>query len=238
MYEKSFDLRNERQSEVKRYSLPDKNVISFDENSEIRQRNEQCRQGLHEAGIELPVEIQGCGASNFETREFTVGYPKGDIFASWAVTIHELGHLRQAERHGYKKLEDIPENMDTETDAWETGWKITEKFAPKILENLEKQFQKVKTSGLLNSHLDFMHFFDYFKKMNILLHKACERIPKNIDPFSEESGRLLAEEIKKDDELLDFFIHQEQWKVGEIIDQEEVERYIKMVAERIAEEVY
>jgi len=237
MHEKLSDFKKEQQAEAKRYILPEKNIIALDENSVIRQRNKRYRRGLHEAGIELPVEIQGSGISDPETREFKVCYPKGDVFASWAITVHELGHLRQAERHGYEKQEDIPENVDTEIDAWEIGLKRIKKFAPEVLGDLEKQFQEAKASGLLGSFTDFMRFFNYFKKMCISLRDAHEKVPENIEPLSEELGRLTAEEIKKDDEFLEFFTHQEKWKTGKIINQEEVERCIKIVAEKIAEEI-
>lgn len=238
MPERFKEIKQEQLEGNKKYILPDKNIIALDENSEIRKKNEKFRSGLQTTGIDIPMEIQGSGLTNPETREFSVAYPKGDVFASWAVTIHELGHLRQAERLGYKKSDDIPNNIDTETDASEKGWESIKQYSPEILENLNNQFQKAKTEEKLKTFTDFVSFYNYIMEKGKLLADAQKKLPDNIDPLSEESGKFLAEEIYKSPELLDFFKHQERWKTGVIINQEEVEKYIRQTSGKIAEEVF
>jgi hypothetical protein len=87
----------EQQEQVKKWTLPEENIIPLDINSEKRQENKKAFEGLAEVGINWPVEIQGGGKNLYKEREFQVLYPVGDVFASFVDTIHELGHLREKE---------------------------------------------------------------------------------------------------------------------------------------------
>ncbi len=53
--------------------------------------------GERKKSLGWPVEIQGTGKLKEGTKDFEVYYPLGDIFLSFGVIIHELGHLRQEE---------------------------------------------------------------------------------------------------------------------------------------------
>jgi len=226
------DVRPER-----KYRLPDENIIVLDKDSKIRQRNLLCRQGLSEGGIDWPVEIQGGGLTDPKAKEFTVAYPQGDFFASWAVTIHELGHLRQPERHGKNTLDEIPEEIDTENDAWELGRKRFREFAPEVLEDLERKFREEKEKGKLGLFLNFSNFLDYFKEQMTATAQITGNLPEDIDPFSKEAGLIMAKKIKLSQELWDFYTNQAKWKVGENIDKKEVENAIKKIAKKVAEEI-
>src|SRR6056297_952984 len=98
---------NQFEQPEQKYKLPEENLVALDENSELRKNKEGAFEELRKRGLEWPVEIQGSGLYDPESGEFSVYYPLGGKFASWAVTIHELGHLRQAERYGKSKVEEL-----------------------------------------------------------------------------------------------------------------------------------
>lgn len=242
------ELKIEQQEKEKKYELPESNIIACGGDSEIRKKNKDYFKGLKEEDIEWPSEIQGGGISDYEKKEFKVWYPKGDVFLSFVVTIHELGHLRQGEtdkRFSKKNLgapnpnEQKAEKFgdEIEEDAWERGWERAKKYCPEELKIIEEKFKQYKQKGQLGEYKDFEDFYKYNLKIASIMWKFNDSI-KNQENPSAEDGKILGKLIKGNKLTKEFFTEQEKWRIGEIIDKDFAEGFIKKAAEKIAEEEY
>jgi hypothetical protein len=232
-----------------KYTLPQENIICLDENSEIRQREKELFLGLKDEGIDWPVEIQGSGRSDFDNKTFKVFYPKGDLFTSLAVTIHELGHLRQGEadqRFLLKALgapitetsRELEVTRDTEHDAWQRGLMRTKKYCAEFFSQIEKKFKKYKKQGCLTEFENFESFINQVMKACLKVNELNELVEQETQEEGREKGRKLGRRLKSDELTNHFFTKPENWRVGEIVDQEEIEKFIRKMAENIAEENY
>ncbi|SRR6056297_141489 len=219
------------------YTLPEDNLTALEEDSEIRKKNRDSFEGLKKEGIDWPLELQGEGRCDAEKREFLVSYPVGDKFASWAVVIHELGHLRQAGKYGREKLEEVEENnKDLEEEAWTEGWKKAREYCPEEIKELEKEFKNLGEQGKLSDFNSWGEYFEYIKEVSLKISKAAENLSSDIEPESEEYGREFVQELKKDPKVKKFLTEPENWKVDKKIDQKRAEAFIKKIARNIAQE--
>ena len=223
----------EQKEQEKKYTLLEENLIPLDINSEKRQENKKAFEGLSEEGINWPVEIQGGGKTDYKEKELKVLYPVGDIFASFVVTIHELGHLRE------KEVKEDRDRLEEEESAWQRGIERINDYAPEVLEYLEENFQKFKQKGELEKFNNFSEFYEYFHQVLIEANKIIEIfIKKKTDFSSFEFGKEFGKKLKNNKLINEFFSRQNVWKVGEKVDQKKIEGFIKKMAEKIAEEKY
>jgi hypothetical protein len=226
---------NQFEQPEQKYKLPEENLVALDENSELRKNKEEVFEELRKRGLEWPVEIQGSGLYDPESGEFSVYYPLGDKFASWAVTIHELGHLRQAERYGKSKVEELEQPYsELERNAWEAGWEKAGEYQPEILEGLQNDFQKAKQEGKLERFSSFYDYFNYIRDLSIRVSKIASELPNDME--EGEYGRKMAKMIKQDPELEEFFSDHNKWRVDEAVDKKKIESFIKEIAEKIGRE--
>lgn len=228
--------------EKQRYTLPPENIILLGEGSDIRKRGKEWFEGLQEESITWPIEIQGSGTSDYETKEFRVCYPEGDIFLSSAITIHELGHLRQGEineRFAEKCLgspEPQPNSAShykTEQDAWHRGLWRTQKYWPQYLDWLEERFCHFKQQGQFSSFGNFQEFYQYATEVGLKMTEFFDSLPETDDV---EKGRLLGKLIRSEEITNEFFTHQEVWRSGETVDKGRIENFIQRIAQETANE--
>ncbi|MBU1037255.1 hypothetical protein KKF32_04505 [Patescibacteria group bacterium] len=241
-----MSLEKQEYWEIK-YKLPPENIVCLDENSEVRQRFRDYFLGLSDEGIDWPMEMQGGGISDYKTKEFEVYYPKGDLFISFAFTLHELGHLRQGEidkRFSVKTLgapkpeleDDLEFHSETEEDAWQRGLIRAKKYCPEFLDEIEIRFKKHKEQSKLKDFENFESFFNYLVRVGLKITEFSDM--KECKEETRQAGRKLGQYLKSDGLTNTFFTKPKRWRVGEIIDQEKIESFIKTMAEKIAEESY
>lgn len=236
----------------KKYSLPDQNLVALDADSTVRQDKAAYFETLAEEGIVWPVEIQGGGRSDFQKKEFRLSYPVGDLFLSTAVTIHELGHLRQGEIDPRFAVEELgaphPQEMDeiknhtvTEQDAFQRGWERVKAYAPEALTSLETKFAAHKEGGKLQDFDNFTAYYDYIVSISLKMTDFMDELE-----FGREENEIkqriiaktLAQQIKSHESTNTFFTQPQSWKCGELLDKPTTEHLIKKVINRIAEERY
>lgn len=234
---------------MNKYKLPDGNIIALDENSEIRIKNKDYYKGLKEEGINWPVEIQGTGQSDFEKKEFKVWYPAGDVFMSFAITIHELGHLRQGEiddrftvkelgSPNPKELGETELHNEIEVDAWQRGLERAKKYCGGEWDKMDNKFQEYKKQGKYSNFNNYEEFFKYISEAALTITKFNDEFEDNEELSEIEKGRILGKMIKKDSLVNEFFTKQEKWRTGEKINKDFAEGFIKKAAVGIAEEEY
>lgn len=234
-----------------KYTLPPDNVIALDENSEIRQKKKDYFLGLADEGMNWPVEIQGGGQSDYEKREFKIHYPVGDVFLSTAVTIHELGHLRQGEidKRFAAEVLGAPEtsimgeleyHRETEEDAWQRGLARVKQYCPEFLQKIELKFKRHKETGQLDEFESFGSFFDHVVKMGLRVTELSDQAEQEVGNVDDErqKGHILARYLKSDEIVNTFFSQPKKWRFGEMIDRKEMESFIRRMAEKVAEEEY
>lgn len=234
---------------IKKYELPERNIIELDENSIIRKRNVDYYMGLKEQGIDWPVEIQGGGRSCYEKKEFEVAYPVGDVFLSFSVMLHELGHLRQGEINPLfadeelgspapTKLGETEFHPDTEQDAWQRGMKRLKEYCPDFFKLIDNKFQQYKKSGKFSNFKNFEEFYNYVISVSLRVTSFNDELEDDKTITNMEKGRIFGKIIKKDELTNDFFTNQEQWRTGEKADKNIFKEFVKKMAEKIAEEIY
>lgn len=242
-------IKIEQQEIEKKYELPEGNIIACNEDSEIRKKHKNYFVGLKDEGIEWPVEIQGTGFSDFKKKEFKVWYPEGDIFLSFAITIHELGHLRQGEidkdfateglGSSEQKLKDEEVNHSkSEKDAWQRGLDRAKKYCPEECQKIEEKFQEYKNKGKFKEYENFEEFFNYIIEMGLKITEFNDKVELPNEEDKRKKGRLIGKMIKENKLTNNFFIKQEKWRAGEKIDKDFAESFINKAAEKIAEEQY
>lgn len=245
---KEPELKIEQKEKEKKYELPEGNIVALDENSEIRKRNENYYKGLKEEGVVWPVEIQGGGLSDYEKKEFKIWYPVGDIFVSFNVAIHELGHLRQGEINenfskknlgapnpDEKKAKEFDDEI--EEDAWQRGWERAKKYCPEELKIIEDKFQEYKRQGKFSEFNNYEDFYKHDLKVASVMWKFNDIINDPQNPSFEE-GKMMGKLIKGNKLTNEFFTQQDNWRTGEKIDRDFTESFIKKAAEKIVEEEY
>lgn len=234
---------------LKKYTLPEENIIELDENSVIRKKHADYFTGLADEGIIWPVEIQGTGKSDFKTKKFIIYYPVGDIFLSSAVIFHELGHLRQGEANksitaeslgspNPRESEETEGHDESEQDAYRRGYARAEKYGPEYLRLLEKKFQQYKKRGKFEKFKSFNDFYEYVVKVGLKITNFNDEYEKNKKLINRKKGRVLGRMIKADRLTNDFFTNQEAWRCGEKVDRDLAKQFVKKMAECIADEKY
>lgn len=242
-------IKLEQKEIAHEYTLPNKNIISCGYDSEIRKENKEYFIGLLEEGIDWPVEIQGSGESDYNKKEFKVWYPAGDIFLSSAVTIHELGHLRQGEIDerfadevlGAPKFKKGSENInyhDCEKDAWQRGLSRVKKYCSENLLSIEEKFQEYKKKGKFKEYNNFEDFFNHIVKIGLKITEFNDRVEDSSKDNKKVKGKLIGKMIKEDNLTNRFFTQQDEWRTGEIVDKGTTEDFIKKVAKKVAKEKY
>lgn len=115
--------------------------------------------------FDWPVELNGKGESDREHGTMLLRYPRGDVFLSYATTIHELGHLRQHEQNPALQAHDekqTPENLKAEeADAWARGWQRF--LRTDAAASLERHFQEKRRQGQLARFSSFAEMFNWVR---------------------------------------------------------------------------
>ncbi len=192
--------------------------------------------GAKKKALDWPLEVQGYGNFDAEKNSFEIQYPSGDIFLSWAVILHELGHLRQEEFNSEiaeaKKQGRGAYMLAKEKDAYQRGWARAEKYFPEQLALLEKKFQDYKQQGKLEN---FSSFFDFYKFLqnSLKINKAINSVPKAANYLEQEKQEIQA--LKKAG-VDKFFQEIKASRVGEKIDPSSAEEFIKRIVEKISQE--
>ena len=216
----------ERKDAVLRYNLPPDNIIAQDENTEIRKKNKNLFLGLADEDIDWPAELQGSGRSDYDKKEFKIHYPTGDIFLSVAVTIHELGHLRQGEIDprfasevlGAPKIspmDELASNQETEEDAWRRGLARAKQYCPEFMQEIEAKFKQHKEAGRLVKFENFEIFFNHVVAIGLKVSELTGKAEQEMNGVEDErrEGQILGRYLK-------------------------IENFIKKVTENIALEKY
>jgi hypothetical protein len=174
-----------------------------------------------------PLEVQGTGRILEDGKNFEVRYPSGDLFYSWAVIIHELGHLRQDElnQNIANEPDEFIRNLKKEKDAFARGLDRVKKYSPDILKKLDDEFKKFKAAGKIPDFDSFSDLFDDFH--NIVRINEALGLEENDDIKFEKLKAINIE---------DFFRRIENNKIGIKINTKEAEQAILMVATEIAKE--
>jgi hypothetical protein len=153
--------RNEQPDILKdseNYSLGKTTIEAITNESELPKKLKQ---------LDWPLELQGAGkTTSEENKEFKLKFPVGDIFLSYATTIHELGHLRQESLNSsLKNISNTHEVLYAqEQDAWERGWNRFITANPDLIETLNKKFEAYKSQGKLEFD-SFKELYNWIKQM-------------------------------------------------------------------------
>ncbi|MCX6792834.1 MAG: hypothetical protein NTY12_02315 [Candidatus Falkowbacteria bacterium] len=177
--------------------------------------------------LDWPLEVQGTGRLLEDNKNFEIRYPKGDMFYSWAVVFHELGHLLQDKLSLKIKIEenDQTKAILKEEDAFVRGLGRVQKYCPDILEVLDERFNYYKKQGKLPSFNSFTELYkDFFKII---------KINETLNVLKEGESELEALEKVN---IQSFFNDIEDNKVGVTIDEEEVELVVLKVVDKLIEE--
>ncbi len=221
------------------YSLPDENIISLDANSKLLNKLPESLKKLP-----WPMEIQGYCHTDKDKKEITIRYPEGDLFLSFLVTVHELGHLNQSEifpeLHPERQINDYDGanlNKIREKDAWGRGVKRLKEFAPEALDEMREKFLEYKNNGKFRKFDNFddyisslVHIFDKISDFYIDYYKGEDQKEKN-----EDSATFVAERIKRSD-VYDFFENIEEYRCGDKIDKQFIFNYIKTISNKVLSE--
>lgn len=184
-----------------------------------------------------PVELQGTGRTKEGTHEFEVRYPAGDVFLSFGVTLHELGHLRQEEFNPeidrFDRQREYGAYLEAkEKDAYRRGLDRAKKFFPEVLEEVERKFQEFRDRGKLGDFCSFETFYEVLQG-SIAINRALESVPEM--PNGEEQDRLEYEALREAG-VAEFFGEIEKARVEEQIDRAWIEDFIMKMVEKIADE--
>lgn len=184
-----------------------------------------------------PKELSGTGRVIEGTNKFEVSYPDGDVFLSFGVTVHGLGHLRQEEFSEGLSDRAKKENWDTyvetkETDAHQRGLERLKKYYPERFKEMETKFQSFKKQGKLKDYANFEElYWEIFGMFNI--NRALSKLPEE---KNEEKRDQLEYQALKDAGIDKYFKKLKESRVGEKIDKEWIEDFIMKMAEKISNE--
>lgn len=227
---KFFNAKNiDKLNNKPKYSLKKENIIPLTDLPETLSKRRK--------SLGWPMEIQGTGRIVEGTNDFEIRYPKGDIFLSFGVVLHELGHLRQNELSPELDKIDKENNYDKyveqkEQDAYKRGLERAEKYFPEVLEDINKKFQKYKKQGKLKKFLNFIDLYNFLQG-SIDINKALVKI-EDID--DEEEVDKLGYEALKQIGIDKFFNEIKESRVNEKIDSDWIENFIIKMADKIAKE--
>lgn len=192
------------------------------------------------ADMGWPLELQGTGKTDYKNREFKIYYPLGDVFFSFATTIHETGHWRQSEidknldkRSKFLDEDEIDDIPAKEAEAYYRGWERTKKYAPELVDDLEAKFSDYKEAGKLVNFKNFEQLYGWFVDFGLAISRAIDSIAET-DEREERDKQIykaltaagMEQKFKEFAEL----------RVGEKVDQKQMETYLIKVAEGAANE--
>ena len=188
-----------------------------------------------------PIELHGKGSTNENEKSMLIRFPRGDIFLSFATTIHELGHLRQEELNpALKRKEQTHENiLAQEQDAWDRGWQRFLKSNPDTATSLDVKFQNYRRQGKLQNFSSFEDLYKYIREnalrmveaQRILFDEAGEEMPT----ANEEKFDQLADELEKAG-VRKFLERYNTTRVGEMINEQEMQKFIERTVELVIDE--
>ncbi|MEI7497849.1 MAG: hypothetical protein WCK11_01025 [Candidatus Falkowbacteria bacterium] len=173
-----------------------------------------------------PMELQGTGRVKEGTKDFELYYPAGDLFLSFGVTIHELGHL------GQEELNPAIEIIDKEKDAYQRGLVRAKKYFPEVLDEIEKKFQEYKNQGKLKNFSTFEELYNFLQG-SMVINNTLATTPEIKDEEEQDKSEyeaLKAAGIEK------FFSELNESRVDEQIDKDWIEDFIMRMAEKISNE--
>lgn len=187
-----------------------------------------------------PIELQGKGSTDEKEKTMLVRFPKGDIFLSFVITIHELGHLRQEELDSSLRAEPQTHQalLAQEQDAWERGWDRFSASNLELLHSLEERFYAYRIQGKMTCD-SFIDLYEWVHKnvlrmvdaQRILFEESGEETPRP----NEERFDQLADELEKAG-IRDFLDRIEKNRVGEVVDEREIREAITRTLERVIKE--
>ncbi|MDD5043268.1 MAG: hypothetical protein PHD51_01205 [Patescibacteria group bacterium] len=210
---------NFEQRKTNKYEIKKENIIALDD---LPQNFSKKLRSLN-----WPLEVQGTGRILEDSRNFEIRYPRGDLFYSWAVIIHELGHLRQDEfnKDIRREKNETEKNLKKEKDAFTRGMGRVKKYYPDILDKLEAEFKNFKENNKIPAFNSFMDLYNDFSNV-IKINEAMG---------SGENDDLKYRRLKAIN-ITEFFKNIENNKVGVKIDTSEAENVILKVTNEIAGE--
>ncbi|MBU0670592.1 hypothetical protein KKF29_00370, partial [Patescibacteria group bacterium] len=190
------------------------------------------------ADMGWPLELQGTGKTDYKNREFSIRYPLGDVFFSFATTIHETGHWRQSEidKDLSKRSEFLPEDEindipANEEDAYRRGWERTKKYAPELVTDLETKFAEFKKAGKLKAFDNFEQLYEWFVNFGLAISRAIDSI-EDTDNKAKRENQMF--EALKQAGMETKFKEFAELRVGELVDSEQMERYLMKMADGVA----
>lgn len=212
-----------------KYSLKKENIISL---SELPDSLSERKKSLG-----WPMEIQGTGRIIEGTNDFEIRYPKGDIFLSFGVVMHELGHLRQEEFNS--EINKIDKEKEwgkyieiKEKNAYQRGIERVKKYFPEVLVEIENKFQQYKKRDQLKNFSTFKELYKFLQN-SININKTLTTVPEMNN--KEEQDKLEYEALKNAG-IEKFFSNIKKSYVGEQINKEWIENFIMKMAEKISNE--
>lgn len=178
--------------------------------------------------LDWPLECQGSGRLLKDGKNFQIRYPHGDVFYSWNVIFHELGHLRQEDFNpeiNAAKEED-ERNLKKEQDAFVRGLERVKKFRPDLIDKLESEFAEHKKAGKISSFNSFIDLYNDFNNNSLKINKTLK-----FNDSQEEIYKKL-----KSINISDFFHRVENNRVGIKIDTNEANEIIFDIVNKIINE--
>src|SRR3989338_4691005 len=181
-----------------------------------------------------PMEIQGTARPLEGTADYKFAYPVGDVFVSFGVVVHELGHLRQEEDERFVDADKNSKDyvIVLEEDAYERGWQRAERYCPEVVAQIEEKFQEYRRQGKMQGFASFKDFYTWLRR-TVDINRALGSVPASED---EQSREELEFQALKNGGVEEFFGKLNALKVGEPISREFIEDFIIKVAEKIVEE--
>lgn len=175
-----------------------------------------------------PLECQGSGRFLEDGKNFEIRYPHGDMFYSWNVIFHELGHLRQEDFN--QEINDTQEeherNLKKEKDAFARGLERVKKFKLELIDELEFEFAKYKQAGKIPSFNSFVELYNDFNANNLRINETLQ--------FSDSQEEIYTK--LKGINISDFFQEIERNKIGVKIDTKGANEIIFDIVNQIIKE--
>ena len=160
----------------------------------------------------------------------------GDIFLSYATTIHELGHLRQESLDA--NLVNIPRTIEglyaQELDAWDRGWQRFLKANPYLMETLKEKFTTYKNQDNI-SFESFEDLYAWIKKSTLKTINAQKIFFENSTLSKQEKSDYVADELEKNG-IKQFFAEYKASRVGEKVQESEIREAINATIQLINNE--
>lgn len=209
--------------EKPRFFIKKENIIPLEKLMDVSDKKEVFER------LNWPLEVQGSGRV-IEGNNFEIRYPKGDKFFSFAVIIHELGHLRQDEFIDVNNIDSDAEslNIRKEKDAFARGWQRVNKYCPEAIKKLDQELQEYKNQAKIEDFESFEELYNFFNG-TVGINLALDKLAEDASP-EEQIATLKQAGVDK------FFNKIKRNKVGEVIRENEADELIIRVAEQIFKE--